>query len=103
MPCTPYEIVNFFNATTTTIGYEGYKPTLQVFYQQPDGSFQQAGVFTQVLLGTDQVQIDHGGPATGFVKITDCPIVIPNPVITGLISELEEPLISELGLILIEE
>ena len=102
MPCTPYDIIPFANKTSTTIGWAGYTPTVEVYYLQENGTFQQLN--TSITLTTDQVIVDHGGPATGFVKITDCPIIIPpdeSPVL--LISEIEEFLLSETGLNLIAE
>lgn len=66
--CTP-TIQVFTNEAITTVPYIGERPTVQVIYLQDDGTFIQMGVFTQInIIGTDVV-FDHGGLASGLVKL----------------------------------
>jgi hypothetical protein len=78
MSCCNPTIVPFFNATSTTVGYG---PSMQLQYGQApnvsvsywDGTqYVAAGITTQIKFNTypvTQVLIDHGGPATGIIKI----------------------------------
>jgi hypothetical protein len=69
MTCCSTNITRFLLATTTTINFTGQKPTVSVIYLQPDGSFLVAGVFTQINVIGNQVVVDHGGVASGYVKL----------------------------------
>ncbi len=55
--------------STTTVPYTGNGPTISIVYLQPNGTFLQAGVMTQINFTTTDVIIDHGGPASGYVKL----------------------------------
>lgn len=48
--------------------FTGDAPTVKVYYTDGSG-YIEAGVFTQIVLGIDEITITHGGPATGIVKI----------------------------------
>jgi len=78
MSCCDPLVVPFFNAWTTTVGYGpslqvkfGLAPNVSVSYW--DGTqYVTAGITTQVKFNTypvTQITVDHGGPATGFIKI----------------------------------
>lgn len=78
MSCCSPTIVPFFNAASTTVSYGpsmllqyGQAPNVSVTYW--DGTqYVMAGITTQVkLVGfpVTQISVDHGGPATGFIKI----------------------------------
>lgn len=69
MACCELNTVNFVNVATTTIPYVGEKPLIQVSYY--DGtSWVFNGVFTNIKIEPTQIVIDHGGLATGIVKIS---------------------------------
>lgn len=69
MACCELNTVNFVNVATTTIPYVGEKPLIQVSYY--DGtSWVFNGVFTSIKIEPTQIVIDHGGLATGIVKIS---------------------------------
>jgi len=67
--CCNVTIQPFAVESVTTVPYTGTKPTVSVIYLQPDGTFLQAGVFTQINLSTTDVVITHGGLASGIVKL----------------------------------
>jgi hypothetical protein len=78
MSCCSPTIVPFFNAATSTIDYGpslqlqfGQAPNVSVSYW--DGTqFVAAGITTQIKFDTfpvTQIIVDHGGPATGIIKI----------------------------------
>jgi hypothetical protein len=78
MSCCNPIVVSFFNAATTTVGYGpslqsqfGLAPNVNVSYW--DGTqYVNAGITTQVKFNTypvTQIIIDHGGPATGLIRI----------------------------------
>jgi hypothetical protein len=69
MACCNYTIQPFALQSTTTVPYVGDRPTIDVVYLQTDGTFLQMGVFTQINFTTTDVIINHGGPASGLVKI----------------------------------
>lgn len=69
MSCCTNTIQPFSFASTTTIAYAGDRPTVSVIYLQPDSTFLTAGVFTQIDIQPTQVVINHGGPASGYVKL----------------------------------
>lgn len=69
MSCCNLNITPFASAATTTIPYTGNRPTVSIIYLQDDGTFLQAGVFTQINFTTTDVEIDHGGLASGYVKL----------------------------------
>lgn len=69
MTCCNSNITPFAAASTTMVPYTGNRPTISVIYLQPDGTFLQAGVFTQINFTTTDVIIDHGGPASGYVLL----------------------------------
>lgn len=78
MSCCSPTIISFFNTSSTTIAYG---PGLQLQYGQVpnvtvsywDGTkYVSAGIMTQIkFVGFPLIQItvDHGGPATGLLKI----------------------------------
>lgn len=54
---------------TTTVPYTGDKPTISVAYLQPDGTLLVQGVMSQIDFQPTEFIIDHGGPASGVIKI----------------------------------
>lgn len=66
--CTP-TITNFILETVTTVPYTGNRPIVTVLYLQPDNTFQEAGILTLIQITATDVIIDHGGVATGLVKL----------------------------------
>lgn len=72
MPCCELNTTNFVNQATTTIAYAGEfgdKPLVEVIYFI-DGQWIQQGVFSNIRIQPTQIFIDHGGPATGIVKLS---------------------------------
>lgn len=69
MSCCTNTIQSFLFASTTTVPYVGNRPTVSVIYLQSDGTFLAAGVFTQINIQPTEVIIDHGGAASGVVKL----------------------------------
>lgn len=69
MTCCSVNITPFNQVATTTINFTGQKPTVSVIYLQPDNTFLIAGVFTQINIAGNQVVVDHGGPASGYIKL----------------------------------
>ena len=67
--CCKITIHEFTNEVVTTVPFTGDEPTVNVYYREPDGSYRE-DFMTQRVLGASQVQVTHGGPATGFVKLT---------------------------------
>jgi len=73
--CTPI-ITQFVNATLTTIPFGdsqktiyGDVPTVKILYYE-EGEFREStGFLTQVKLEDDQLTVNHGGPATGIIKV----------------------------------
>lgn len=49
--------------------YIGSRPTVSVAYLQPDNTLLFNGVFTQINITATDVVIDHGGIASGYVKL----------------------------------
>lgn len=66
--CCAIKTQEFFNEVVTTVPFTGDAPTVKVYYTDGSG-YIEAGVFTQIVLGVDEITITHGGPATGIVKI----------------------------------
>ena len=66
--CVPI-IQSFLSESITTVGYTGNKPTVSVAYLQANGTFITIGVMTQIQITATSVIIDHGGPASGWVKL----------------------------------
>lgn len=69
MNCCTVNIQSFVLETITTVPWAGLRPTISVAYLQADGTFLEAGVSTQIDFTPTDVIINHGGPATGLVKI----------------------------------
>lgn len=69
MICCTAIIQPFLSEAITTVGYTGNKPTVSVAYLQADGTFISSGIMTQIQITLTDVIIDHGGPASGFVKL----------------------------------
>lgn len=78
MSCCNATITPFFNVSSTTIGYGpslqslyGLAPKVTVLYW--DGvQYVAAGIMTSIAFDTfpvGSITIDHGGPATGLVKL----------------------------------
>lgn len=70
--CCDQNTTNFVNQSVTTIAYGGEygeRPLVQVVYYQ-DGAWVQQGISTQIIIEPGQIVVDHGGPATGLIKLT---------------------------------
>jgi hypothetical protein len=78
MSCCPSQVTTFSNALSTTIAYSpamqsqyGAAPKVTVLYW--DGTqYVAAGIFTSIAFTgfpVTQITVDHGGPATGMVRI----------------------------------
>jgi hypothetical protein len=70
--CCENTIVPFYSTGTTTVPYGGEfgsTPSIDVLYKNEDGTFTKAGIFILISIEPTQIIIDHGGPATGFIKI----------------------------------
>lgn len=80
MSCCPYNITFFAGVTTTTISYPaafksafGQKPRATVYYwdETAQNYYTNNDIpGSQVKFDGDAVIIDHGGPASGYVKIS---------------------------------
>lgn len=69
MNCCNFTIQPFAAEAITTVPYTGVKPTVSVAYLQPDNTLLFNGVMTQINITTTDVIIDHGGIASGIVKL----------------------------------
>ncbi len=77
MPCCPSTTVSFVNAANTVIPYtpllqQQYGPTPRVYVWYRDdvtGEYLQSSFFTFTSYGGGNIEVDHGGPQTGFVVI----------------------------------
>lgn len=72
MTCCPLDTTNFVNQSTTTVPYGGEygeHPLVEVIYLI-DGVWIQQGVFTQIKIEAGQIVVDHGGAATGLIKLS---------------------------------
>jgi len=69
MRCCDESITTFSNQEETNVPYFGNKPIVTVLYLQ-NGIWTASGVLTQIKLEPNNVNIVHGGKATGFVKLS---------------------------------
>lgn len=79
MTCCPPIIVPFYNVSTSAIGYgaeqrrmHGEVPQVQVTYYDPEADEYVLSNSTRIALTgnpVDQINIDHGGPNTGVIRI----------------------------------
>lgn len=72
MTCCDQNTTTFVNQSVTTLPYNGEygeHPLVEVVYLMGEEWIQQ-GVFTQIKIEPGQIVIDHGGPATGIIKLT---------------------------------
>lgn len=73
MCCSADIIVPFTNTGTTYIPFpSGFTrmPIITVGYENVDGSLTQIGIFTEARITPNSIEIDHGGIATGIVRVT---------------------------------
>lgn len=69
MTCCEHTYVNFANQSVTSVPWTlTANPVIEVLYQQPNGTYDFA-VFTNIKRTPTQIIVDHGGPATGVIKI----------------------------------
>lgn len=75
MSCCPYFITPFNNASVTTIDYGpliqaeyGRRPTVVVYYRD-NGELVLSDEMNRVEVTEDSIIVDHGGPASGIVKV----------------------------------
>ncbi len=69
MTCCPSNITSFAAESITTVPYTGARPIVSVAYLMPDGTFQTAGIFTQIEITPTEIIIDHGEVASGIIKL----------------------------------
>jgi hypothetical protein len=69
MSCCPESITTFAGVSSTTVPYNGARPTVTVLYYD-NGQWVSAGMGTVVKVTGTQVIVDHGGPATGIIKLS---------------------------------
>ena len=69
MNCCNTTIQTFSSEAITTVPYIGTRPTVSVAYLQPDNTLLFNGVMTQINITATDVVIDHGGLASGIVKL----------------------------------
>lgn len=67
MACCEYTIVTFGGVSETNIGYTGSPPDIQVMYM--DGGVLR-NIQPVITLDGSNININHGGPAVGIVKIS---------------------------------
>lgn len=68
MQCCTTENVTFVNEAVTVIPYIGARPMIEVAYLQPDNTFS-LSVGTSIVFSDSEFTIDHGGPASGVIKL----------------------------------
>lgn len=76
MSCCPPILTTFLDAEETIIPYPqslrdvyGNVPTIKVAYLENGIYKESAGFITHIALDTDEIKINHGGPATGVIKL----------------------------------
>lgn len=69
MICCQVTIQPFAAEAITHIPWTGDRPTVSVAYLQPDGTLLVSGVMTQIDFQPTEFIIDHGGQASGVIKI----------------------------------
>lgn len=69
MTCCNVTIQPFAMEAVTTVPYTGVKPTVSVAYLQSDGTLLVQGVMSQIDFQPTEFIIDHGGLASGIIKI----------------------------------
>jgi hypothetical protein len=69
MTCCTTETVNFVDETETVVPFTGTRPSIEVAYLQPDGSFVLSGISTLITFGANSFTVNHGGPASGIIKL----------------------------------
>lgn len=75
MSCCPSNIIPFNNTAVSVVAYTpamiatyGQKPKVQVIYYD-NGEYYISNVQSSVKFAGNEITIDHGGPATGLIKI----------------------------------
>lgn len=68
MACCDTVYKSFVNETSTTIPFAGVVPTVTVQYLI-NGEWN-VSVATSVTIANGIVTVDHGGPATGIIKLS---------------------------------
>lgn len=72
MPCCVPIVKAFINQTATVVPITSGAPVVRVYYKNTDNTWTAGGVFTQIsIIPGVSVTVDHGGPATGVVKVHD--------------------------------
>ena len=69
MLCCPEIIVPFNGVAETVVPYSGTSPLIQMVYSV-GGQLIAQGVFTNWTLSAGTITFDHGGVASGFIKIS---------------------------------
>lgn len=68
MSCCQENIFNFVGQAVTSVAFPNPQ-TVEVLYKIDD-VWTQAGIFTSITKSPTGVVVDHGGLATGVIKIT---------------------------------
>ena len=70
MSCCTTQSIIFTNEAITTVNYSGNRPIVEVAYLNLDGSFTLAGIGTLVTFNGSTITVDHGGAASGVIKLS---------------------------------
>lgn len=72
MSCCEIQRIPFTEEAVTVIQYTGVRPSIEVAYLNPDGTFTlgSMGINTHVTFSNTEITIDHGGVSSGIVKLT---------------------------------
>lgn len=71
MTCCTTTTQTFTSESVTTVNYTGTRPTIEVAYLNLDGTFTLGGmgIMTNIIFGPTSFTIDHGGVASGIIKL----------------------------------
>lgn len=69
MICCPVTTIPFANQSVTVVPYTGERPVVSVAYLNADNTFTLAGIMTNIVFTSTNFTIDHGGPASGIIKL----------------------------------
>lgn len=70
MPCCTTDSYPFTNEAVTTINYYGTRPSVEVAYLNEDDTWTLAGIMTTITFNGTTITVDHGGLASGVVKLS---------------------------------
>jgi len=67
--CCVTTVIPFVNEAVTVVPYTGTRPTIEVAYDNGDGTWTLEGISTTVTFDANEFTIDHGGIASGLIKL----------------------------------